>query len=123
VWADRLNLQSKESSHENDQIEKIIRRLDKEEDLDTCDDGKENEKQLTNPKKPMPDFEKLKTNEFMNEQKVIEFFKGSCRLPTKIETSSDCGDVPKEEKDKRIVLPLTDRLSQLMIRRNLVMDR
>ena len=83
----------------------------------------------------MPDFERLKSEQAMNEEKVVEFYKASFKLPTSYETenlSADGGGgggggngggggggsgIGKSEMRKdRITLPPTDRLSQVAIR-------
>ena len=74
-------------------------------------------------KKPMPDYDRLKAEQTVNEEKVVEFFKASFKLPTTVEIveSADgsmlCTEKEgNEAKKERITLPPTDRLSQVTIR-------
>ena len=67
-------------------------------------------------KKPLPDFSRLKADQAMNEEKVVEFLKASCKLPTSVEIVETEAGNDAEIKKERIVLPPTDRLSQLSIR-------
>ena len=69
-------------------------------------------------KKPVPDFNRLKVEQAMNEEKVVEFFKASFKLPTSIEIVEKGGDgqAKSEGRKGKITLPPTDRLSQLTIR-------
>ena len=40
----------------------------------------------------MPDFERLKSEQAMNEEKVVEFYKASFKLPTSYETENLSAD-------------------------------
>ena len=67
----------------------------------------------------MPDFNRLKTDQAMNEEKVVEFFKASFKLPTSVEIVEGQSVVEGDDADgkkEKIFLPPTDRLSQLAIR-------
>lgn len=139
LWSERLNLGDQlEKRKLEEKVENIVERVEIEEksseqviDLETQFDVSQVGVKAKSPrKKPMPDYDRLKAEQTVNEEKVVEFFKASFKLPTTVEiVQSADGSMLSTEKEgneakkERITLPPTDRLSQVTIRRKLVLDR
>jgi len=130
LWAERLNLGAElEKQKLEEKVGSIIERVENEEnstehEIDVSRAVIKTDSKSKSPrKKPLPDFSRLKADQAMNEEKVVEFLKASCKLPTSVEIVETEAGNDAEIKKERIVLPPTDRLSQLSIRRKLVLDR
>lgn len=132
LWSERLHLgEELQKQKLEEKVENIIERVTKAEnskqiDIDIDRDVIDADCKPEPPrKKPVPDFNRLKTDQAMNEEKVVEFFKASFKLPTSVEIVEGQSVVEGDAngKKEKIFLPPTDRLSQLAIRRKLVLDR
>jgi len=132
LWSQRLELgEQLERQKLEEKVEHIVNRVERDENsrLDEEETIEKNRQTKSPRKKPVPDFDRLKVEQAMNEEKVVEFFKASFKMPSSVEIVENAGggggvkESGTDVRKDRIALPPTDRLSQMTIRRKLVLDR